>query len=81
MLQEIPPIEAPAVKVANAMGREGPGGKALARIPSYRSQLKVKVSDEEARRTLTDAGIRAAEPSPCIPRITSSTTPAVCINV
>ncbi len=80
MLQKAPPIAAPAVKVANAMGRAGPGGKALARIPSYRSQLRVKVPNEEVRRNLTDAGIRAAEPNPCIPRITSSATPAVCIN-
>ena len=35
MLQKIPPIAAPAENVANAMGREGPGGKAFARIPSW----------------------------------------------
>ncbi len=35
MLQKTPPIGAPAEKVANAMGREGPGGNAFARIPSW----------------------------------------------
>ena len=35
MLQNAPPIAAPAEKVENAMAREGPGGNAFARIPSW----------------------------------------------
>ena len=34
-VEKIAPIGAPAENVANAIEREGPGGNALARIPSW----------------------------------------------
>ena len=68
------PIGAPAENVANAIEREGPGGNALARIPSW---CKVKVCEQTTRRILTEAGITAAEPIPCNPRRISSALAAV----
>ena len=39
-VEKIAPIGAPAEKVANAIEREGPGGNALARIPSWWGSAK-----------------------------------------
>jgi len=78
-VEKIAPIGAPAEKVANAMEREGPGGNALARIPSWweSESAKVRVCEQTTRKILTEAGIIAAEPIPCIPRSTSSAVAAV----
>ena len=83
MLQKAPPIGAPAEKVENAMGREGPGGKDSARIPSWWGSARGQgvQTDKPSKRILTEAGIRAAEPNPWIPRIISSIIPAMCIDM
>ena len=56
MLQKAPPIAAPEEKMANAMGREGPGGNDFARIPSWRGPLKVRACERTSQEDTYGCG-------------------------